>query len=220
MKCPYCGAEASAARGECEYCGAAVDAPKTPENVSRDAVFERVVASEEYARRDSPERHAALPSIPAIMQVVPAIFLVGFICVGGFMALMALSMTGLVGAVGFSVHPAGGLFGLVGLMFALVPVGFVVLGVFLLKKHFEKMRSFGQAPIEGEAVIIVGKRTAVSGGGRNSSASTAYFLTVEFPDGRREEFATLTPGLYAKVAEDDAGVLFIRDRLALDFDRV
>ena len=69
-------------------------------------------------------------------------------------------------------------------------------------------------------MIIAGKRTAVSGGGKNSSATTSYFVTAEFQDGRREEFATLTPQVYSKVAEEDAGVLFLRDQYALDFDRV
>lgn len=220
MKCPYCAAEVSSASRECQYCGAEIDRPRAPGPLSRDAVFEQILASSEYGRRNSPERHASLPKIPAFMQVLPIVFLVVFIGIGGFMAVMALGITGLFGAVGFGMHPAGGLFGLVGLLFGLVPIGFVILGIFLMKKHLEKMRSFGQAEIKGEAVIIAGKRTAVSGGGENSSASTTYFLTAEFQDGRREEFAALTPQIYAKVAEEDAGVLFLRDQYALDFDRV
>ena len=220
MKCSYCGAEIPPARSRCEYCGATLEVPRTPETVSRDAVFEKIFASPEYERRNTPERQSALPTIPPLMQFLPIAFLVVFIGMGGFMAFTALGVTGVAGAVGFSMHPAGGLIGVAGLAFVLVPLAFIFLGFFLLKKHFDKIRSFQQADVEGEAAIIVGKRTAVSGGGRNSSVSTTYFLTVEFPNGRREEFAVLNPDLYGKVAEDDAGVLFVRSELALDFDRV
>ncbi len=68
--------------------------------------------------------------------------------------------------------------------------------------------------------VIVAKRMAVSGGSGDSSASTSYYLTAEFEDGTREEYQPMTPALYGRVAEDDAGVLFTRSSLALDFDRV
>ncbi len=158
--------------------------------------------------------------MPVLAQVFPVVFFVLFIGVAGFIAISALGVSGAVGAVGFGMHPAGGIFGLFGFLFALVPIGFVVLGVVLMKKHLDKIGGFHQADVEGEAAIIVGKRTAVSGGGGDSSVSTSYFLTAEFPDGWRREFATLVPELYAKVAEGDAGVLFTRDSFALDFDRV
>lgn len=220
MKCSYCGAEIPLARGKCEYCGTAAEAARSPEVVSRDAVFEKVFASREYAKRNSPQRHAALPTIPVLMQVFPILFFVLFIGVAGFIAISFVGVSGAVGTIGFGMHPAAGVFGLFGFVFALVPIGFVVLGVFLMKKHFDKIGSFQRSSIEGEAAIIVGKRTAVSGGGNDSSVSTSYFITVEFPNGRRREFATLTPDLYGKVAEGDAGVFFTRESFALDFDLV
>jgi len=106
------------------------------------------------------------------------------------------------------------------MLMAVVPIGFVVLGFFLMTKILRQTKDFKEAGVEAEAAIIVGKRTQVSGGGKNSSASTSYFVTAEFEDGRRKEYHLMTPTLYGEVSDDDAGVLFVRNKFALDFDRV
>ena len=64
------------------------------------------------------------------------------------------------------------------------------------------------------------KRTAVSGGSGNTSATTSYHLTAEFEDGNRAEFQPIHAELYGRLVEGDAGVLFSRAWVALDFDRV
>ncbi|NLE37166.1 MAG: DUF2500 domain-containing protein [Pirellulaceae bacterium] len=103
---------------------------------------------------------------------------------------------------------------------SVVPVGFVVLGVVMLAKAIRKARQYGEAPLEAHPALIVAKRTEVSGGSGDSSASTSYYLTAEFEDGRRAEFLPARPELFGRVAEGDAGVLFTRTDVALDFDRV
>lgn len=175
MKCRNCGADVSPARGECEYCGGVVDAPKAPdlpkapEPRSREAAFERICTSPQYARRNSAQRHAALPTMSPLKQVGPVIFLIVFICIAGFIGMTAVGAGG-PSHTGFGGPPSGG----PGAIFVLVPVLFVAVGVVLLVKHVGKMGRFSQAETKGEAAIIVSKRTAVSGGGDNSSASTTY----------------------------------------------
>lgn len=153
--------------------------------------------------------------------VAPVVFFVVFIAISGFIAFAALGMAGIFGAVGFShAGPLGGGIAIVPAFMALVPVGFVVLGVFGILKHSKTMSDFQGASTISYAAMIAGKRAQVSGGGKNSSASTSYFITAEFEDGRRNEFAVMTPGLYGKVTQGDAGILFVRGKYALDFDRI
>ncbi|MCX7426948.1 MAG: DUF2500 family protein [Planctomycetia bacterium] len=83
-----------------------------------------------------------------------------------------------------------------------------------------EVREFQSAPVLAQAAIVVGKRTCLSGGSGNSSATTSYHLTAEFEDGARAEFQATRPDLYGCVSEGDAGVLFSRASVALDFDRV
>lgn len=208
----------------CEYCGSIWDRV-VPGSVATQStvgsVYDQIKRSPSWDDRNSPARQAALPQMPALATVAPIIFLVVFITMSGFMAFAVLGMAGIFGVVGFSHGGSlGGGIALVPAFMALVPIGFVVLGIFMAVKHRNTMRNFQDAPTLGQAAVIVGKRTQVSGGGKNSSASTRYFVTAEFEDGRREEFALMTPALYGKVTEGDAGILFVRSTFVLDFDRV
>lgn len=224
MRCESCGAELPQGQSTCEYCGSTWDrvvpaVAVAPHN-DRD-VFARIRQSPAWAERHSPSRQTRLPQMSPLTTVAPILFLVVFIMVAGFIGMMMLGMAGAVGAVGFShMGPMGGGFALMPAFMALVPGAFIVLGIFLLAKHVKTMGAFRNAPVQSHAAIIAGKRTQVSGGGRNSSASTTYYITAEYENGRREEFSTMTHELYARVSEGDAGVLFVRSRYALDFDRL
>jgi len=55
---------------------------------------------------------------------------------------------------------------------------------------------------------------------RTTSPWCSNFITAQFDDGRRDEFALTTPDLHGKVIQGDAGVLFVRSTFVLDFDRV
>ncbi|MBN1589040.1 MAG: DUF2500 domain-containing protein [Pirellulales bacterium] len=204
MKCTSCGADIRPGSVLCEYCDSTVEMPTV--NGNRTWLFEHVKQSAEYARRTSPERLAAMPNTPLVGNLVGIGFLVLWTLVAGFMTLMFLGHSR-----GFGGPPA---------FISIVPMGFVALGVFALVMTIKKTTAYSNAPIESRPAVIVGKRTRVSGGSGDSSASTAYFLTAEFEDGRRREFRPAKPDLFGRLAEGDAGVLFSRTDFVLDFDRV
>ena len=224
MQCESCGAELPQGRTTCEYCGSTWDRviPATVVAASNGrGVFDSIKRSAAWVNRNSSIRQGSLPQMPLLASVAPVAFFVVFISIAGFIAFMALSMAGIFGAVGFSHGgPIGGGIALVPAFMALMPIGFVVLGTFMIRKHSRTMSVYQNSPTISHATIIAGKRTQVYGGGGNSSASTRYFLTAEFEDGRRKEYAVMMPDLYGRVSEGDAGILFIRGSYALDFDRV
>ena len=218
LKCPSCGADVRPGQPQCHYCGSAA---YVPSDGSLAAKFDAIKQSRAFAQRDRAERHAALPTPGTIHTIFPVVFLGLFIAVGAFMAVMAMGMSGVLGLVGFSGFGArGGAFALIPLFMSIVPIGFVVLGVFLLRSALKKTKKFQQAPILGRAAVVCGKRTQVSGGSGDSSASTNYFLTFELEDGERVELGCLGGKLYGQIKEGDAGVLYSKDVLALDFDRI
>ncbi|PQO39402.1 hypothetical protein C5Y96_02110 [Blastopirellula marina] len=111
-------------------------------------------------------------------------------------------------------------FSIIPFCMGIVPLGMFVMGVFMAIRMFQNFQTMRDGKVDAIAAIVTGKRTQVSGGGENSSASTSYFVTFEFEDGQRREFPVLDGSLYGRVSEDDAGVLFSRDKFAVDFDRV
>jgi len=223
MKCKSCAAEIEAASVTCSYCGSAVVVDKRVVDdgqSSAAAPFDQIKASPEYAQRESPERLARLPKLPQIQQILPVIVL-------AFMAIVPIGMIGvmLVAGIGlgFFGMQVGGLMGGGMSMIPLLlifPIGFLILVGFIAKKMFFKMKQFRESPTESCAAILIAKRTQVSGGSGDSSASTHYFLTFETEDGRRQEYSLMLNTLYGQLTEGDAGVLFIRSEIAVDFDRV
>ena len=224
MRCESCGAQMPRGQTTCEYCGSTWDrvvpTAVAARGISGD-LFDQIRQSPAWANRNSSLRRDSLPQMPALAAVVPFLIFAGFIVVSAFIAVMALVMSGAFGFTGARMGgPLGGGIALVPAFMALVPAGFVVLGVVMFRKHRKTLTDFRNALTESHPALIASKRTQVSGGGRNSSTSTSYFLTAQFEDGRREELALMTPDLYSRVSEGDAGVLFVRGRFALDFDRV
>jgi hypothetical protein len=218
MKCRSCGADNTPDATTCSYCGSRFPLTAEPE---KQALFARIRSSAEYAGRDSPGRHARLPKVGAMQKAFLIVFFVMFIGGSGVMCVIAVGMAGIFGAFGAR---AGGGFGaplaLAPLLFAVVPLGFVVLGIFLCQKMWKKMASVERDPVQAIPVVVVDKRTQVTGGGGNSSASTHYFVTCENEDGSRQEYQVWDGRLYGRMATDDAGILFVRAGYGLDFDRV
>lgn len=224
MKCKNCGAEVNASSRRCEYCDSAV-AREEQENAAavanvatssldrRADVFEEIKLSAAYAQRKSSARHEKLPGGSGLAMLTPIIFFVVFILISLIITSGALVMAKMVwsdfGAPG--IIPA---------VMSIVPMGFVVLGIVMGVRSFQKYQAYKSAPIRSRAAIITSKRTVVSGGSGDSSATTAYFVTAEYEDGRRHEFAIMEHSLFGRLAEDDVGVLFTRSEFALDFDRV
>ncbi|BAZ15983.1 hypothetical protein NIES4071_78560 [Calothrix sp. NIES-4071] len=73
-------------------------------------------------------------------------------------------------------------------------------------------------PIINREAKVVSKRQHVSGGGGDSSTSTSYYITFEFADGSREEFA-LSAREYGLIAEGDKGTLHSQGTWYKNFKR-
>ncbi len=224
MKCESCAADVPPGSLACGYCGSSVSGANIPgasDGGSQRTVFERIKRSRAFAGRDTPRRLAALPKVGAFAKIFPFVFLVVFVGIAAFMFVAMLAVSGVMGIGGHG--PAGRLglgIALVPLLMSVVPLGFIVLGVFMFRYLLGKSRRFESAPILARPAIVTAKRIEVSGGGRNSSASTHYYITFEMKDGSRTELSAFGGVLYGRVADGDAGILFSRDVVALDFERV
>jgi hypothetical protein len=181
-----------------------------------------VRSSAEFASKDSPERHARLPKYNAFHKAFVIVFFVVFIGMSGGMCVMGLVLSGAFGLVGSQMGDGpGAMLGLLPLLlFMAVAAGFVAFGIFLWRTIHRKMTAIEQSPVAALSVIVLDKRTHVSGGSGDSSASTHYFATCEREDGSREEYQLWDGNLYGRLSAGDAGILFTRAGYGLDFDRV
>ncbi|HRX80210.1 MAG TPA: DUF2500 family protein [Pirellulaceae bacterium] len=218
MKCLNCGADIASDAPSCTYCGSA-----TPASDVRNcaAIFAKIRDSTAFKNRDTHERRERLPKLGAFHKA----FMLGFfaIFIGGaaFMCVAALGMAGVTGIFGSRFAGGrGAAFSIAPLIFALFPLGFVVFGVFMLRAAKAKMNKFENDPTTAILIIVVDKRTHVWGGGGDSSANTHYFVTCETEDGSREEYQVWDGAMYGKMSAGDAGILFVRSKYGLDFDRV
>lgn len=160
--------------------------------------FEQIKRSDAWQRSRAPERLAKLPGYGFVQSILVPIFLVAFIGIGVAISTVSMSMGGALG---------------------MVPLLFPAVGAVMLLVVLVKQARFRLARVEALPAVVVGKRTKVWGGGQDMSASTSYYLTVEHEDGSRVELDARS-ALYAMVAERDAGVLFRRAGVALDFDQI
>jgi len=99
------------------------------------------------------------------------------------------------------------------LLFTIVPLFIFVVFVFVIGmfiatfvKGIARWSQNNASPVRSSDARVVAKRQHVSGGSDNTSASTWYHLTFEFPDGQRQEFAVNARD-YALLAEGDLGQL-------------
>ena len=74
------------------------------------------------------------------------------------------------------------------------------------------------SPVETYNAVVVAKRTNVSGGGKDSSASTSYHVTFQLEDNSRLELGVHAPE-YGALAEGDVGVLTRQGTRFLGFER-
>lgn len=218
MKCASCGGENPLTASLCSYCGCSLERPAA--GGDRRSTFARLKASNEYARSHSPERHAQLPKYQGFHKLLLGGFFTVFI--GGSLVgfVMVLVMSVGFGFVGAEFGRGGSLLALLPLLIALIPLAFAVLGFYGFGAIRKKMRTIETAPVEALPVIVADKRTLVSGGSGDSSASTSYFATCENEDGSRQEYQLWDGALYSKMVAGDAGILYVRAGYGLDFDRV
>lgn len=92
------------------------------------------------------------------------------------------------------------LFVLVAGFIGVVIVGAIVSGVRTWKRN-------SAAPLERTEALVVTKRTHVSGGGGESSASTWYYVTFERLNSRAREEFRVDAATYGVLAEGDLGLL-------------
>jgi len=206
MKCVSCGASISSSAKFCEYCGSQVVLPK-PERRHGEVSFQQIKESDTYQNCTSPARIAKLPKLSPFEKFFGAGFLIVFCSITFFMFVMMNTMGSFTG----SAIPN---------CMSLVPLGMMIFGGFMFWKQLQRVQTMETAKLNTLAAKVVGKRIQVSGGGENSSASTSYFVTFENEEGDRNEYQVWDGSMYGRLSEDDMGVLFLRDRYAVDFDRV
>ncbi len=212
MKCPSCGASLPEDSLTCEYCGSRTTPPSQQHDQD---IFRRVKQSPQYADRLSAERAQRLPKPGVGQMVFVVIFFTIFCGISLFIAVMAIGIGGFA-SLSENAFP----FSLIPFCMGIVPIGMFAFGIFMAIKMFKLFQLMRDGKVDAVAAIIVGKRTQVSGGSGDSSASTAYFATFEFEDGERKEFMVYDGSLFGRISEDDAGILFSREKFAVDFDRV
>ncbi|MCA8980666.1 MAG: DUF2500 family protein [Planctomycetes bacterium] len=200
-ECQHCGAviKSQGARF-CEFCGTEIVREGAPRMQTRDEAqrtrFELL--------REHPELDGLLRATPTI-EKPPLNY--GILVVAPVMVLFVLFFLGGVrnaGAPGF---------------FFLVPV--LMLGVvgYAALKVLMKSSEYHSAELVRRPAIVVDERTKFSGGGKDTSARTTYFATLEFDDGSRSEF-TVGSRLAGNITQGDAGVAYTKHRHLAAFARL
>jgi hypothetical protein len=90
----------------------------------------------------------------------------------------------------------------------------VALGIAMLVRA----RRYHAAPIARSTAIVIGTRTQVSGSGRDGSASTSYFVTLQERTGVRTEVHALD-NVVGLLTAGDIGVAYIKSRTLVAFRR-
>jgi len=202
MDCTNCGASITRDSAKfCEFCGTELVRPEAPRPPTADEMI-----SEGFRRlREHPDLSAMRRHRPRTS---------GF--VGGYIAASVVgavfTVVSLVIFSGFNAAEAPFPFSLFPLLFTFVGVGLFFYGI-------SRAFRFANAPVEKDLVRIAGERVSVSGGGENSSASTTYYVTLEYEDGQRTEY--LAGGRTAgQVSEGDFGMAYLKESVLVDFWRV
>lgn len=204
-ECGNCGAVAKRAEDRfCAYCGAELPVPEEERPIRVEVVGPLGDLETRFARlAEHPDLARLMRYTPGTAK--PAVGLYGGVVAAGCFTVVALLLTGFFGVL------AGPL--------AIFPIAFVIIGVVIFVKSLQKATRYTAAELKREPAAILDERTRVSGGGENSSASTAYFATLQFPGGRREEYAVdgRTAGI---VTKGDLGVAYLKSDVLVDFKRV
>jgi hypothetical protein len=201
LECRHCGATiASQGARFCEFCGTEIVREAAPRMQTRDEALK--------TRFDLLREHGELQRLMSHTPQfeAPASHL-GMLIVGPFSVLFIiffmLAASGM-GAPGF---------------FFIVPL-LMLLGVGVaISKSLSGAAQYRSAPLKRRPAIVVDERVRVSGGGKHSSASTAYFVTLEFADGGRNEFS-VGQRLAGSVTEGDAGVAYTKHAHLAAFERL
>ncbi|MCK6449081.1 MAG: DUF2500 family protein [Planctomycetes bacterium] len=184
QRCPECSALLSAPTTDtCPYCGARFVA--APQARAAPAPGQTVSERVAWLARQSDVRAALASSQPIESRRKPPIarFVFGAAVI---VLLVVMSQA----------------FGRMSGLLASVPIGMAVVIGFGLVRSLLREQSIAATRADRRAAAVVAKRTHVSGG---EHANTAYFVTLEFEDGTRQEF-DVDGKQFGLCAEDDLGI--------------
>jgi hypothetical protein len=102
---------------------------------------------------------------------------------------------------------------------AIVPAIMTLFGFGLLINGGKQIANFRASPLQRYEAAVIDERVKVTGGGKNSSASTKYFVTLEREDGQRKESEAIE-SVAAKVAPGDIGIAFTKGAYLIEYIRV
>lgn len=103
-------------------------------------------------------------------------------------------------------------------MFTLVFVIVIGTFMFVIIKGVSTWAQNNASPVEIRKAKVIAKRTKVSGGSGEMSASTWYYMTFEFADGERMELQ-VAGRLYGLVVEGDQGEVTYQGTRFQGFER-
>ncbi len=199
--CHHCGAAVRSRTARfCEFCGTELvreDAPRarTPDESRR----ERFELLRRHPDLEPGLRHTPDVRVP---KINPGLLIMGPLVIAFLIFFVA--QAGNMGApIFFFIVPAIMFVAIANAMFRSVQRG-------------TRVRA---ARWERLPAIVVDERTRVSGGGKNSRASTSYFATLEFEDGARREYR-VTPKLSGDLSDEDAGIAYVKHDTLLEFRRI
>lgn len=200
-ECHHCGAAVRSRTARfCEFCGTELvhdDAPRaqTPDESRR----ERFELLRRHPDLESGLRHTPQVRVPTIST--------GLVFVGplviAFLVFFVVQANNMRAPIIFFIVPA--------IMFVAIANT-----IFRSVQRGSRVRA---ARWERLPAIVVDERTRVSGGGKNSRATTSYFATLEFEDGARREFR-VSPRLAGDITGDDAGIAYVKHDALLEFRRI
>ncbi|WP_282936497.1 DUF2500 domain-containing protein [Paenibacillus sp. RC67] len=116
-------------------------------------------------------------------------------------------------SVGFSGPPP-----IFSALFVIVPIFIVGVIVVMVVKGLSTWAGNNAAEVVNTQARVVSKRIEVSGGSGDTSSSTTYFVTFEFPDGRRIELR-VRGSVHGLLVEGDQGTLNYQGTRFNDFQR-
>lgn len=103
------------------------------------------------------------------------------------------------------------------IIFAVVFIAVFAVIIISVKRTITEKKTNASLPRISAAVMVVGKRSSMSGGGE-SSVRTRYFVTFQFDSGDRLELAVNSEA-YGLIAESDYGNLTFRGTEFIGFER-
>lgn len=101
----------------------------------------------------------------------------------------------------------------------LFPLGMGIFGAVFLSKGIGKQLAIGRAPWERELVVVIDERTSVTGGGKNRSATTNYFVNLQREGSERSEFPCVEE-VASSAAPGDIGIAYIKGGHVFGFRRL